>query len=76
MEQVPGLHIYKHTLDTPKHWPEQLVPWMGFKSRVYLGAQAYITAGREQAQTWKSCVYSLLRGHVRVHQEEHAEALI
>lgn len=46
-------------------------------SQDYLGAEAYITAGQEQAQTWKSCVYSLLNGHVRVHQEEQAaEALM
>lgn len=72
-----SIHAYKHAFDTPKHWPEQLVPWTGFKPRVYLGAEAYITAGWEQTQTWKSCVYSLLRGHVRVHPEEQAaEALI
>lgn len=32
-EQVSWVHIYKHTSDTPKHWPEQLVPWMWFKSK-------------------------------------------
>lgn len=37
-----------------------------------VGAASYITAGRELAQTWKSCVYSLLHGRVRVHQEEQA----
>lgn len=32
--------------------------------------------GWEQAQTWKSCVYSLLRGYVRVHQEEQAPEVL
>lgn len=37
-----------------------------------VGCRSYITSGRELAQTWKSCVYSLLHGGVRVHQEERA----
>lgn len=35
-----------------------------------VGCRSYITSGRELAQTWKSCVYSLLHGRVRVYQEE------
>lgn len=64
--------VYKHASDTPKRWLEQFVPWMRFKFESLSLLGAYISAGREQVQTWKSCVYSLLCGHVRVHQEEHA----
>lgn len=47
------------------HWTLPTIDWSSLclgrdsSQRVCRGAQAYITPGWEQAQTWKSCVYTV-----------------